>query len=132
METTNTLLRQITILVVEDDMLLCWLTAEHLTAAGFLVIQAHSADDAVQILKESDCAVEVVFSDVEMPGKLNGIGLANWVRRERPRVVTILTSGQATMPEDVLTHGPLMQKPYHVSDVEKLIRKMAAQECSSR
>ena len=96
------------------------------------MIQAHSADDAVQILKESDCAVEVVFSDVEMPGKLNGIGLANWVRRERSGVVTILTSGQATMPKDVRTHGPLMHKPYHVPDVEKLIRKMAAQECSSR
>jgi DNA-binding NtrC family response regulator len=127
--TSRQLSRQITILVVEDDVTLCWLTAELLNAAGFLVIQAHNADDAVRILERPGCAVDVVFSDVEMPGKLNGFGLASWVGRERPGVIMILTSGRASsvMPDDVFAHGPLMPKPYDVNDLAKRIRQMAAE-----
>jgi DNA-binding NtrC family response regulator len=127
--TSRQLNGQITVLVVEDDMMLCWLTAEHLIAAGFLVIRAHNADAAVLILERPDCAVDVVFSDVEMPGRLNGFGLASWVRRERPGVIMILTSGRAgsVIPEDVFTHGPLMPKPYDVIDLEESIRQLAAQ-----
>ena len=83
----------------------------------------------MRILERPDCAVDVVFSDVEMPGKLNGFGLASWVGRERPDVMMILTSGRASsiVPEDVSTHGPLMPKPYDLADVEKRIRQIAAQ-----
>jgi DNA-binding response OmpR family regulator len=115
-----------TVLVVEDEVLIRMATAEYLRGCGYRVVEAGSGDEAVAVL-ETDIRVDVVFTDVTMPGTLNGFGLAQWVRRERPGVRVIVTSGVARTAQeaqDLCAHGPLMEKPYDHSEVDRRIQAL--------
>lgn len=61
-----------TVLVVEDEVLLRLVVAEYLRDCGFKVIEAAHADEAVMVLKQPDLRIDVLFSDIEMPGSLDG------------------------------------------------------------
>ena len=96
-----------TILVVEDDVLVRNIVAAYLRECGFDVIEASGADEAIRVL-QADVRVDIVFSDVNMPGSMDGFGLAQWVRRERPWLRVILTSGAARTAKeagDLCEHG---------------------------
>lgn len=117
-----------TVLVVEDELLIRLDIADYLRGHGYHVVEAGSGDEAVAALK-ADVDIAVVFTDVSMPGSLDGLGLARWVRRERPGLGVILTSGVARIPQelqDLFTHGPLMAKPYDRGEVERRIRAAIA------
>ena len=86
-----------TVLVVEDEVLIRMSTADYLRGCGYHIIEVGSGDEAVAVLK-TDVRIDVVFTDVSMPGNLNGFGLAQWVRSERPGVRVILTSGVPEPP----------------------------------
>lgn len=101
-----------TILVVEDDDLVRMVGADIIAEAGFKVLEAASADEALAILEGAD--VELVFSDVDMPGSMDGIALAHLVHGRWPNIRMILTSGKhvvtgAQLPDD----GHFLQKPYN-------------------
>lgn len=72
-----------TILIVEDEVLVRMTIADYLRECGFQVAEAGSADEALSILN-SEMPVDLVFSDVQMPGTMNGFGLAHWIRQHRP------------------------------------------------
>jgi CheY-like chemotaxis protein len=112
-----------TVLVVEDDMLVRSLAATYLREAGFEVIEATSADEAIRVL-QAEIHVDIVFSDVNMPGSMDGFGLAEWVRRERPRLQVILASGAAGTTEKVAAHGAILAKPYDHAALERYIRAL--------
>jgi CheY-like chemotaxis protein len=117
-----------TILVVEDDALVRRVVVEHLRDCGFLVIEAGTADEAIRLLRTSE-RVEIVFSDVQMPGSLDGFALAQWVRREQPGVKVILTSGApraVPVAGELCAAGPLMPKPYDPGELEHRIRTLVA------
>lgn len=119
---------QPTILVVEDEVLIRMAVSDYLRECGFRVVEAGSADEAVEVLK-ADTAVDIVFSDVNMPGSLDGFGLAQWIRRERPRLKVILTSGvsrKAKEAGDLCEESPFLDKPYHHGDLERHIRQLLA------
>ncbi len=119
---------QSTILVVEDEVLIRMAVCDYLRGCGFRVIEAGSADEAVEVLKV-DTAIDIVFSDVNMPGNLDGFGLAQWVRRERPRLKVILTSGVARKAKaagELCEDGPFLEKPYNHGDLERHIRRLLA------
>ena len=82
----------ISVLVVEDETLIRLLACDSLRDDGFDVETAASAADAIAVL-ESGSRVDIVFTDVMMPGTMNGIGLANWIRIHRPGLPIALTSG---------------------------------------
>jgi CheY-like chemotaxis protein len=84
-----------TVLVVEDEFLIRMLVADELRSLGFAVIEAGSADEAFPILL-SDAPVHVLFTDVRMPGSMDGVELARRARSARPAIRVIMTSG----------HGP--------------------------
>ena len=111
-----------TILVVEDDVLVRNLAAAYLRDCGFDVIEANGADEAIRVL-QAEVPVDVVFSDIQMPGSMDGIGLAQWVRRERPWLKVILTSGAARTGNDA---GPILVKPYDHAELERHIRSLLA------
>lgn len=116
-----------TVLVVEDDVLIRLVIGEHLRDCGYRVIEAESGDEAMEMLARTDLPIDLVFSDVQMPGEVDGFDLARWVRRERPMMRVILTSGVAKLcdaAEYLETDGPLMEKPYGAADVERRIRKI--------
>ena len=82
-----------TVLVAEDEILVRTVIAAYLRDCGFDVVEAGNADEAVRVL-EAGTRVDIVFSDVNMPGRLDGFGLAQWLRRKRPGLKIILTSGR--------------------------------------
>jgi CheY-like chemotaxis protein len=101
------------ILVVEDEVLVRFTIVEYLRECGFQVVEAGSADEALAIL--SEVAVDIVFSDVQMPGTMSGFGLARWIRQHRPGVKVILTSGRVdktAAASELCNVGPLISKPY--------------------
>jgi CheY-like chemotaxis protein len=74
-----------TVLVVEDEVLVRLAIAEYLRDCGYRVIEASSADEAILVLQQPELTIDVVFTDIEMPGPMDGFGLAQWTRTNRPR-----------------------------------------------
>jgi len=111
------------VLVVEDEVVIRMLTVEMLQEAGFRVIEACDADEAMAVL-DSNLACDVIFTDVNMPGSIDGLGLADHVKRSYPGVPVILTSGG--VPPHVLSQfGPaaVVAKPYSESELTAAIRR---------
>lgn len=116
------------VLVVEDEVLIRMVVAEYLRDCGYVVIEAGSAQEALALFK-ADVEVDVVFSDIQMPGEMDGFGLAQWVREYRPGVQVILTSGAASAADraaDLCEDGPLLQKPYESDEVDRRIKQLLA------
>ena len=86
------------------------------------------ADEAITVL-EADVPVDIAFSDIAMPASMDGFGLAQWIRRERPGIKVILTSGVARSAKaagELCEHGPMLAKPYEHADLERRIRALLA------
>jgi CheY-like chemotaxis protein len=112
------------VLVVEDEFFLRYVTAEYLEDCGFSVLQAANADEAVDLL-QSNRNVGAVFSDIQMPGSMNGLGLAHWITETLPDVKVLLTSGQV-LPA-AAREWTLLAKPYDMAEVERRLRDMTAE-----
>jgi CheY-like chemotaxis protein len=103
------------ILVVEDESLINLMVSEDLRRAGHIVISAYSADQAIAIL-ESRNDIRLVFTDVDMPGSMDGLKLAAALRDRWPLVRIVITSGKH--PETALPRGmPFVPKPYRIDEV---------------
>ena len=90
-----------TVLVVEDEILVRTVIAAYLRECGFDVIEAGNADEAIRVMG-AGIRIDIVFSDVNMPGSMDGFGLAQWLRQERPDLKIILTSGAAQTANQLL------------------------------
>ena len=82
------------ILVAEDEVLVRLAVSEHLRACGFTVIEAASAEEARAVLL-SGIEIDLVFSDIQMPGAMDGVALAQWLAVNHPDIPVVLTSGAA-------------------------------------
>ena len=111
------------VLVVEDEIFLRYVTADYLEDCGFSVLQAANADEAVVLLRRNR-DVGAVFSDIQMPGSMNGLGLAHWIIETLPGVKVLLTSGQI-LPA-AAREWTLLAKPYDMAEVERRLREMTA------
>jgi DNA-binding NtrC family response regulator len=117
-----------TILVVEDDVLVRMPIAQYLRDCGYRVIEAVNADEAMAVLSHQETAVDIVFSDIEMPGSVDGFGLAKWIREHRPGLDVLLAG---TVPravesaKDLCEQGPI-PKPYEAQTVHNHIRRLLA------
>ena len=114
------------ILVVEDEVLIRMAVAQYLRTCGYEVIEAGHAAEAIEVLT-SGTQVDLVFSDVQMPGDMDGFGLATWVKQNYPAVKVILSSGVAKTAEkagDLCAQGPMLRKPYGEGELVRLIRKL--------
>jgi CheY-like chemotaxis protein len=107
------------VLVVEDEAIVRLVIAIHLADHGFSVVETASAGEAVSILKD-DRFVVVVFSDISMPGAMDGVDLAKWIDRKRPELKILLTSGMP-MPGGNWD-WPFVAKPYRLEDIELRLR----------
>ena len=113
------------VLVVEDEIFLRDVTADYLEDCGFSVLQAANADEAVGLLRKNR-EVDAVFSDIQMPGSMNGLGLAHWITETLPDVKVLLTSGHV-LPA-AATEWTLLAKPYDMAEVERRLREMTAHD----
>lgn len=115
---------KIVILIVEDEALIRMGAIQMLEDAGFATVEAGNADDAIKILElRSD--IGVIFTDIDMPGTLDGMRLARFVRGRWPPIHIIVTSG-LTFPveEDLPTNGRFISKPYRPEHVISAIREL--------
>jgi DNA-binding response OmpR family regulator len=123
-----------TILVVEDEVLTRLVIAEYLRDCGYKVHEAAHADEAVAILRSADIRVDIVFSDVQMPGTMDGFGLARWVRENSPTTEVILTAGidrSADIAGMLCEAGPLLEKPYEPKKVVDRIKQLVGRSFGS-
>ena len=110
------------VLIVEGDVLLRLVTASNMREAGFDVIEAANCAEAIRIL---DCIpVDVLFSDIDMPGKIDGLALAQWVHRSQADTRIILTSGGERALGGAKEYASFLPKPYAEKDVERLLRSV--------
>ncbi|SRR5216683_3819871 len=116
--------RRPVVLVVEDNYLLRMDAADMIEAAGFEVIEAANADDAIAIL-EARNDIAVVFTDVQMPGSMDGLRLARAVRGRWPPIKIVTTSGQRIIEEtDLPEGGRFLPKPYSPLQVSGVLREL--------
>ena len=115
-----------TVLVVDDDLLVREPIADYLREVGYEVLEAGDAHEAIDVVDHAD-HVDLVFSDVRMPGELDGVGLARWVRAHRPDVPVLLTSGYdgtGWLGGDLGRDVRLLQKPYTQDQVLRHIKRL--------
>ncbi len=113
-------------LVVEDDAIQRWFAVSMVEAAGFEAIEAGNADEAVRIL-ESRKDIRIVFTDINMPGSMDGMKLAACIRDRWPPVEIILTSGEFGEKDVTLpARGLFFPKPYDPNAVSEAMRRMAS------
>jgi CheY-like chemotaxis protein len=106
------------VLLVEDDALIRTLLAEELRSHGLSVVEASDADEAWAYLQTGG-HVDLVFSDVTMPGMMNGIELVRRVKAQYPQMKTIVTSGYAG-PVNISDVGVFLLKPYRLDVAAKI------------
>src|SRR5260370_10876970 len=109
-------------MIVENDVLLRLVTASNLRDAGFEVIEAANCAEARRVLDR--IPVDVLFSDIDMPGNMDGLALAQWVHRSQADTRIVLTSGAARTPGGVKEYASFLPKPYAEKDVERLLRSV--------
>jgi CheY-like chemotaxis protein len=111
-------------LVVEDELLLRMHAVEMIAAAGFEVVEAGNADQAIEIL-EARRDITVVFTDIQMPGSMDGLKLARAVRGRWPPIKIVATSGHVNVGEkDLPEGGRFLSKPYSPRQVTGVLREL--------
>ena len=106
------------VLVVEDEVVLRMAVSAHLRDAGFVVIEAVDAQEAVELL-HANHSIQLVFSDITMPGAMDGDQLADWISERYPEIRILLTSGITQRGQQ-----PFIAKPYSFIELERRIEKI--------
>jgi len=113
-----------TVLIVEDEVLLRMDATESLESAGLVVVEARNADEAILILEQRD-DIHLIFTDINMPGSMDGLKLAHFVRGRWPPIRIIATSGHAKIDENDLPDGSrFISKPYTGAEVAQVIHQL--------
>jgi DNA-binding NtrC family response regulator len=115
-----------TVLLVEDEILVRFDVAEVLREGGMCVIEASNADEAMEHL-EAGKSVDFVFTDIEMPGTMNGLAFCTAVERRFPWLKFLVTSGRASADEAASIRS-FIPKPYDPADVVAHIRAALAEQ----
>jgi CheY-like chemotaxis protein len=118
--------RAVVVLLVEDDVLIRFTAAEYLRAGGHSVVEAANAAEAIEVLASGE-AVDVVFTDVQMPGATDGLMLARWVRKHHQDIEVLVTSGKGhdAVSSGLIAHDAFFPKPYRLEAVAARIRSSA-------
>jgi PAS domain S-box-containing protein len=124
-----------TILVVEDQLPVREVTMRRLKQLGYNVLEAENARRAIELIA-SDAPIDLVFSDVVMPGEMTGFDLREWIRANRPDLPVLLTSGFA---DDVAkarntaeSAPPILRKPYGRGEFVEALERALEQQAHSR
>ena len=115
----------ISVLLVEDEVLISHLVAEELSERGFEVHEMATADEALRYI-ESGGAFDVLVTDINLPGRMDGRELACRVREQRPELPVVYASGryQSWDVGQLVPRSVFMSKPYNPEDVCKLVSRL--------
>ena len=115
---------KIKVLVVEDEPLVLMSTVDFLQDEGFTVLEANSADQAIALL-EANPSVSILFTDVDMPGSMDGLKLSAAVRNRWPPVRIVVTSGHRMVDiTDLPDGGVFFSKPYRHNEIAASFREL--------
>ena len=118
-------IRPTVVLLVEDEPLVRMTAADELDDAGFRVLEAKNADEALVVLEAHSDEVQVLFTDVNMPGSMDGMALAERVYQRWPHVLLLISSGYARPhPDEIPDHGRFVPKPYRGETLVRHITEM--------
>ena len=98
-----------------------------------MVFEAGNADEAITTI-ETGIPIDLVLTDVRMPGSMNGFGLAKWIGTNKPKISVILASGEANQTDaanELCDHLPIFRKPYDLTAIVAQIRATLDQAQSS-
>jgi CheY-like chemotaxis protein len=116
------------VLVVEDEELIRLAAIDAVERAGFEVVEASNADEAIALLwRRPD--IRLVFTDIHMPGSMDGLKLAHFVKGRWPPIKIIATSGRAVIGDsDLPEGGRFLHKPYTATEVTGTFRELIQEE----
>ena len=115
----------VVVVVAEDDLLIRMMAVDALTDAGFVVIEAVQAAEALKILSVQADAVQALFTDIHMPGGMTGLELAHHVRSEWPWIALLVASGNSWPSPEALPAGSrFLPKPYDPDHVVQHVREL--------
>jgi CheY-like chemotaxis protein len=113
------------VVVVEDEEFIRVVICEALADAGFDVVETQHADEAASVLRSRAQEIHALFTDIHMPGSMDGMALAHLSRRSWPWIVLLIASGLAHPRSDELPEGSrFVAKPYHPDHVVDHLREM--------
>lgn len=114
------------VLVVEDDVIVRMLACDILTDAGHHTLEAVDAAEALRLL-DARPDIALVFTDVDMPGEINGLGLARLISLKTPDLPMIITTGGPNVsPGDLPASARFLQKPYAPDSLRALVDQIVA------
>ena len=115
------------VLIVEDEALVRMTAVDMIEEAGFEILEASNGDEAILLL-EARRDITVLFTDIEMPGSMDGLRLAQAVRGRWPPIKIIATSGRCVVRDGDLPSGGLfLPKPYSSTQISSALRELTAQ-----
>jgi two-component system, response regulator PdtaR len=110
------------ILVVEDEVLVRIDLVDTIQEAGFPTFEADGADEAIRLM-ENHPEIQVLFTDIDMPGTMDGLKLSHYVRHRWPPVRIIITSGHVfASPDQMPDQSMFIAKPHQHADLQRLFR----------
>jgi CheY-like chemotaxis protein len=113
------------VLVVDDEPLVQTIAVDELEEAGFHVLEAANADVALMVLEVQSDEVQVLFTDVNMPGSMDGMALAEQVHQRWPHIRLLISSGSTRPdPDEIPDNGHFVPKPYRGATLVRHIAKM--------
>jgi CheY-like chemotaxis protein len=113
------------VLVVEDEALIRDTVTDAFESAGFEVLSAANAEEALEALRGHP-EVSVIFTDINMPGAMDGLDLAKFVREKWPRIVLMVTSGRPPPGGTAEIPGRFFSKPYKLEELIDVIKASRA------
>ncbi|GGD63956.1 response regulator [Erythrobacter arachoides] len=115
---------QAIVLVVEDEVLIRMDVVDQLSALGYSIIEACNGREALEVAQQYE-AIDILFTDIDMPGDVDGLTLAHEIRASRPEIGIIVTSGKPLLGEARLPEGSrFYPKPYLSTTVHATIQEM--------
>ena len=114
------------VLLVEDEVLIRLMLAEALEDAGFGVLQAEDGDEAAGLIDASD-EFDIMVTDIQMPGQLDGVKLGRRIRLKHPEIPIIYTTGRPEAVRELTRLGPndaFVAKPYGPSEIVRMANRM--------
>ena len=115
----------VTVLVVEDEPLILDMISQELAEQGFAVLEAETGEAALSII-ESGQTVDVLFTDMRLPGELDGWQLAATAREAKPKLSVIYATGYTVDREAAVPGSVFLKKPYRPSAITETIRALIA------
>ena len=117
--------RDLTVLVVEDEALTRLMLADELRNQGLQVLEASNADEALTVL-QSSLPVHLLFTDIRMPGEMDGVALAKFAHARFPRIKSII--GSSGKPESIDDFADaFLAKPYDLRELIKQVRRLLSE-----